>query len=89
MITSGCDSMRRLDDNWRAAGREHGNIIPDFFHYFDVPYKTASFSMDWFVEEIRKLITATQAHFNVFITEDKIKKSIEVYNEGRKLLHLP
>ncbi len=86
VITSGCDSMRRLDENWRVAGEEHGQITPDFFHYFDVPYKTASFSMDWFVEEIRKLIKATETHFNVSITEDKIKKSIEIYNEGRRLL---
>jgi len=86
VITSGCDSMRRLDENWRVAGEEHGQITPDFFHYFDVPYKTASFSMDWFVEEIRKLIEATETHFNVSITEDKIKKSIEIYNEGRRLL---
>jgi benzoyl-CoA reductase subunit C len=86
VVTSGCDSMRRLDDNWRAAGREHGNVIPDFFHYFDMPFKTASFSQDWFTNEIRKLIKLTEAHFNVSITEDKIKQSIEVYNEGRRML---
>ena len=86
VLTSGCDSMRRLDDNWRAAGKEHDSIIPDFLHYFDLPYKTAPHSLDWFVEEIRKLIKVTEAHFNVSITDDKIKKSIEVYNEGRRML---
>jgi len=86
IITSGCDSMRRLDDNWRAAGQEYENILPDFFHYFDVPYKTMSFSVDWFVEQIRILIKKTEAYFKVAITEDKIKESIAAYNEGRTLL---
>ncbi len=86
VISSGCDSMRRLDDNWRTASQEYNNIIPDFFHYFDVPYKTLDFSMDWFIEQIRILIKETEKHFNVSITDEKIKESIEIYNEGRSLL---
>lgn len=86
VITSGCDSMRRLDDNWRAAGRNQDVIVPEFFHYFDVPYKTVSHSQDWFVEEIRKLIRATEAHFNISITDETIKQSTEAYNESREML---
>lgn len=86
IVTSGCDSMRRLDENWRLAGKDYKGVVPPFFQYFDLPYKTVSHSMEWYIQEIRKLIKATEDHFHVSITGDKLKKAIEAYNQGRELL---
>lgn len=88
IITPGCDSMRRLDECWRKAGEDHRdkNIVPPFFYYFDVPHKTEAHGMAWFEDEIRKLIASVEARFEVQITPDKLRRSIRIYNQGRRLL---
>jgi len=86
VITPGCDAMRRLDECWRKAGEDYKGIVPDFFHYFDVPHKIENHGMTWFVEEIYRLITGVEAHFKVNISEDSLKQSIRTYNKGRRLL---
>lgn len=86
IITPGCDSMRRLDECWRKAGDDYEGIVPSFFYYFDVPHKTAPHGMDWFTEEIRKLIAAVENHFDVIITQENLLHSIKEYNKGRRLL---
>jgi len=86
VITPGCDSMRRLDECWRMAGADHPGIVPAFFHYLDVPHKTVSHRMDWFVDELVKLKTALEQHFNVRISDAALGESIAVYNRGRRLL---
>jgi len=85
VITPGCDSMRRLDECWRKAGGDHPGIVPDFFHYFDVPHKTEPHGIRWFEEEIANLIAALEAHFQVRITRDKLRAAIDLFNEGRRL----
>lgn len=86
VITPGCDAMRRLDECWRKAGEDHAGIVPPYFYYFDVPHKAEPHGMDWFAEEIRKLIKSVEAHFQVIITDANLKKAIAVYNRGRRLL---
>lgn len=86
IVTPGCDAMRRLDECWRKAGEDYPGAVPDMFYYFDVPHKTASHGMDWFIMEIRKLIEYTEKHFKVKITDAKLRKSIKLFNKGRKLL---
>ena len=86
IITSACDTMRRLFDNWLAAEQDHEGIVPPFVHYFDMPYKTLPHCMDWCVDEIWKVIKAVEKHFDVEITDEKLKNAIKVYNEGRELL---
>jgi benzoyl-CoA reductase subunit C len=86
IITPGCDSMRRLDECWRKAGDDYNGIVPSFFYYFDVPHKTAPHGMDWFTEEIRKLMGAVEDHFKVTITQENLMESIKEYNTGRRLL---
>ncbi len=87
VITPGCDSMRRLYDCWEKAGRDYDGIMPPFFTYFGVPHKAPQYSVDWFSEEIRRLISLIQDHFRVSITEDRLKEAISTYNRGRKLVY--
>jgi benzoyl-CoA reductase subunit C len=86
VISTGCDAMRRLDECWRKTGEDYQGSIPDFFHYFDVPHKTDPHAMKWFENEIRKLIKSVEEYYDVKITEENLKKSISLYNQGRKLL---
>lgn len=86
IITPGCDSMRRLDECWRKAGQDYGNVLPPYFYYFDVPHKTAPHGMKWFVEEIEHLIASVKNHFGVQLDREALKASIAVYNRGRQLL---
>jgi len=86
IITNGCDSMRRLDECWRKAGEDIEGILPDFFYYFGVPHKVTDYSIRWFVDEIRELLSALEGHFETEITDQTLQQSIKIYNTGRKLL---
>jgi len=86
VITPGCDSMRRLYECWQKAGEDYDGIVPGFFHYLDVPHKTVSHRIDWFVDEITALKIAVEEKYNLRIDQDKINASIEVHNTGRKLM---
>ena len=87
IITPGCDGMRRLDENWRKAGEDYEGIVPDFFHYFDVPHRAEDYGMEWYIEEINKLIKSVENHFNVEITNKKLSAAVKEFNIGRKLLN--
>lgn len=85
VITPGCDSMRRLDDCWRAAAKEHPKMLPEFSHYFHVPHKRAAYSYQWFTQEIKKLILAVEQKFSCQLTYDRLLKAMEMFNQGRRL----
>jgi len=86
IITPGCDAMRRLDENWRKAGEDFEGIVPDYFHYFDVPHRAEDYGMKWYIDELKKLIKSLEDHFNVKITNKKLSAAIKEFNIGRKLL---
>jgi len=86
VVSTGCDAMRRLDECWRKAGEDFKGALPEFFYYFDVPHKTDPHALRWFEDEITRLISSAESHFNVTITDQKLKKAIKIFNHGRKLL---
>lgn len=88
IITPGCDGMRRLDENWRKLEEEEGlGILPDYFHYFDVPHRAEDYGMEWYIDEIKKLIDSVESHFKVEITNAKLSAAINEFNQGRRLLN--
>jgi len=86
VIADGCDSMRRMDECWRRASKDYPHMALPFFHYMNIPRKISDHSRDWFVDEIKQLQTALNAHFKVSITLEQIQKAIQLYNESRKLI---
>ena len=86
IITPGCDGMRRLDECWRKAGDDYGDIVPDYFYYFDVPHKSENHGLAWYMEELRLLINSIGDHFKIEITDEKLAAAIAVFNTGRRLL---
>lgn len=86
IITPGCDSMRRLDECWRKAGKDIEGAIPPFFFHYGVPHKYSDYTVKWMTEETRRLIAAVEEHFSVKISDDELKKAIQLYNQSRLLL---
>jgi benzoyl-CoA reductase subunit C len=86
IITPGCDSMRRLDECWRKAGDDRPGIVPGFFFHFGVPHKFSDYTVKWFADEIRRLVAAVEAHFDVAVSDERLRDAIRTYNRGRLLL---
>ena len=61
-------------------------ILPNFFFHFGVPHKYADYTIKWFTEESRRLMTAVEKHFGVSITDEKLREAIQLYNKSRDLL---
>lgn len=78
--------MRRLDECWRKADDDHKGILPCFFFHFGVPHKYSDYTVHWFEQEIVRLIDGIEKHFNVKVTDQKLRESIRLYNRGRELL---
>ena len=86
IITNGCDSMRRLHDNWKEANQDFPGVLPAFFEYLNVPHKAAPHSIDFYRNRLCDLTKNIAAHFEVEITDQSLARSIAIYNEGRRLL---
>ena len=86
IITPGCDAMRRLDECWRKAGEDIAGIVPGFFFHFGVPHKYTSFTIEWFKDEIRRLMHDIEKHFGVTLSDEKLRGSIDLFNKSRTLL---
>jgi benzoyl-CoA reductase/2-hydroxyglutaryl-CoA dehydratase subunit BcrC/BadD/HgdB len=76
-----CDHARRIFDNWQTIP---GNQM---YHFVYVPKSVGvgTNSKDFFREELKKLIAATEKHFNVQITSEKLSAAIKLHNETRRL----
>ena len=86
IITNGCDSMRRLEECWRKASEDYPGTLPDYYEYFSVPHKSVDYSIEFYKEVLNGMIETLEKHFNVKISEESLRKSIKLYNEGRACL---
>lgn len=85
IISNGCDSMRRAFDTWRVADKDQP-CLPKFFEFLNVPHKALDYAVDFYEQDLKLIADKIADHFGVKITDQAIKKSIALYNEGRKLL---
>lgn len=86
VISNGCDTMRRLDDCWRKMGADIKGSSPPWFHYVDIPHKPDGHASDWYVNQLKKMITAVERQFNVSITREKLQHAVSEQNKVRRLL---
>ena len=86
IITNGCDSMRRLEECWRKASEDYPGTLPEYYEYFSVPHKSVDYSIEFYKEVLNGMIETLEKHFNVKISEESLRKSIKLYNEGRACL---
>ncbi len=75
-----CDHIRRLYDIWKEK------VGCDYMHFLSVPHKVNEDAVQWFTEEIATFCDSLKSSFETEITEEKLKDSIDVYNESRALL---
>jgi benzoyl-CoA reductase/2-hydroxyglutaryl-CoA dehydratase subunit BcrC/BadD/HgdB len=86
IITNGCDSMRRLEECWRKASEDYPGTLPEYYKYFAVPHKSVDYSIEFYKEELNGMMETLEQHFKVKISEESLRKSIKLYNEGRSCL---
>jgi len=77
-----CDHMRRMYDNWKYKVK-----TKQFLHFMSIPHHTDEVAVKWFVKEINTLKENLEKNFKITITDEKIKKSTQIYNENRELLN--
>lgn len=79
VIFNSCDHMRRVYDNWQ--------LLPEnkAYHFIYAPKKGGNLSREFYREEVRKFVAATEKKFGVEITSEKISEAIRLQNEIRKL----
>lgn len=81
VFVNGCDHSRRMYDNWRFA-----KIDPPFLHMFFAPHMINEAALDYFSLECSKLKSSIEKHFHVSINDESLRRSINLYNQKRRLL---
>jgi len=82
VYTNSCDDVRRMYDNLRTVAPEKFA----FMDFIDVPKKVDDAAIDWYRNGLVGFKSNVEKAFGVTITDEKLKKAIEVYNETRSLL---
>lgn len=79
VIFNSCDHMRRIYDNWK--------LLPECpaYHFVYIPKKRGALAKERYLEELRKLIAATEKRFGVQVTEERLREAIRLHNETRRL----
>jgi bcr-type benzoyl-CoA reductase subunit C len=79
VFANSCDHIRRLHDNWKHA------VPIGFLHFLSLPRQTGPDQIAWYAQEFRNLRERLQEHFEVEIKDEKLRESIKLANETRRL----
>ncbi|MFC1963013.1 2-hydroxyacyl-CoA dehydratase subunit D [Chloroflexota bacterium] len=77
-----CDPVRRLYDLVRV----NKPTAFSFIHFLQVPHKCIDEAVDYYKGSLVEFKKSVEKSFGVEITEDSLRKAINVYNETRTLL---
>jgi benzoyl-CoA reductase/2-hydroxyglutaryl-CoA dehydratase subunit BcrC/BadD/HgdB len=80
VISCEYDDIRRLRDNWDYVEKT------PFSYLLYVPCKDTEITRESFLEALTSFVDDFEKFYNVKITEDNLRSSIEVYNKWRTLL---
>ena len=81
VITShGCDCTNREFDIWVES------VDCDFLFYLNVPLKRDVISQNFFINDLKELISQIENKFQIKIQSERIKEAIKTTNQIRKLL---
>jgi bzd-type benzoyl-CoA reductase N subunit len=81
VIIHSCDAMRGLYHSW-----QHYVSATPFVHFMNVPKDTGPLALEYFTQEVQKLRTALETHFNKKIEDSTLWEVIDLYNESRTLM---
>lgn len=77
---STCDGMRHLADNWQQYLK-----VP-LTYIMDIPWNLNERGRLFYLKELQELKRTLEKQFNVQVTEERLRKTIEIYNYTRELL---
>ncbi|MFX1572006.1 MAG: 2-hydroxyacyl-CoA dehydratase subunit D [Promethearchaeota archaeon] len=81
VVTShGCDCTNREFDIWVES------VDLDFLFYLNVPLKRDKTALNFFLNDLRELISQIEDKFKIKIQTEKIKEAIKITNQIRSLL---
>ena len=87
-ISNCCDHARRMYElfDMKVFSREQFKEKPPRF-YTPVPHVITEEGFDYYLNEVRNIKVEIEEKFNIgTISDEKLKKSIELYNENRELM---
>jgi bcr-type benzoyl-CoA reductase subunit C len=74
-----CDHVRRLYDNWKRY------VPTEFVEIMSLPRKTGPEQVGWYRDELAVLKEKVEKHFDVEISDEKLRDAIRLLNETRSL----
>jgi len=80
IATHGCDRTNREFDIWFEC------VKLDFMFFLNSPRKRGKLSLNFFIDDLKELITQLETKFNVKISNEKIFEAIKKTNRVRRLL---
>ncbi len=84
VIAHGCECLRRLYDGWN----EWNSLMePSYAYQLNVPVMCNNLAIKYFESNLRSFIRELEANYSVSITDEKLLKSIKLYNQTRLLLN--
>jgi len=80
IVFNSCDHVRRIYDHWIRQ------LQTPFVQILSLPKKAEASQVEWFREELSILRRRIEGHFEVEITDEKLKESIARQNRSRRAL---
>ena len=80
ITTHGCDCTNREFDIWLEC------VNLEFLFFLNAPLRRNETALNFFINDIKELISQLEEKFNVNITSEKITEAIKKMNKIRKLL---
>jgi len=74
LFAASCDHVRRLHDNLEYLS------APAFNHILDVPHKTGDAALDWYQQDLARLVESLSVHFGVDAGPAALETAIERHN---------
>ena len=75
------------DHHLRLAGEIEEKSHFQFLHYFRTNGTIGPGGKEWLLQEIKKLAKHLEDVFNITISDDKLRETISVYNDTRRLMN--
>jgi len=79
VLYNSCDNVRRVYDHWIRQ------MDTPFVHFMSIPRRAEELQVQWYRDELRRLVDETENHFGVSIGDEELEEAITVHNEARRL----
>lgn len=84
VATDGCMLAARIYDNWKYICEKNGS--GQMVYELGAPRKVSEVTKEFYKEELQDLVERMEKLTGNRITEEALKKSVDTYNEARRLL---